>query len=174
MEEVILVDEKDQVTGTMEKMAAHQQALLHRAFSVFIFNSSGDMLLQQRALDKYHSGGLWTNSCCSHPRPGEETMTAAARRLHEEMGFTTSLEKVFDFIYNYRFSNGLSEHEFDHVFVGYYDGEIKPDRREVTNYDYRPMHTIAEEVQTQPEHFTAWFRMAFPRLMLWWTNHHGQ
>ena len=102
----------------MEKMEAHKKGLLHRAFSVFIFNSKGELLLQQRALNKYHSGGLWTNSCCSHPQPGEETLVAAQRRLQEEMGFTTHLEKIFDFIYQADFSNGLTEYEFDHVFAG--------------------------------------------------------
>ena len=129
MEQVILVNEQDEQTGVMEKMEAHQKALLHRAFSVFIFNDKGELLLQQRASDKYHSGGLWTNTCCSHPNPDEETITAAQRRLKEEMGFTTKLSKAFDFIYKSEFSNGLTEHEFDHVFTGYYNGEIHPDEK---------------------------------------------
>src|ERR1700744_2758864 len=117
-EEVILVDEADVQLGTMEKIEAHRKALLHRAFSVFIFNSKGEMLLQQRAAEKYHSPGLWTNACCSHPRPGEETQAAAMRRLMEELGFTLELEKIFDFTYRSEFENGLTEFEFDHVFVG--------------------------------------------------------
>src|ERR1700754_1322335 len=117
-EEVILVNENDIPVGTMEKMEAHRKALLHRAFSVFIFNSKGEMLLQQRADKKYHSGGLWTNACCSHPKPGEEIETAASRRLREELGFGTGLRKVFDFIYQSPFDNGLTEFEFDHVFFG--------------------------------------------------------
>ena len=122
MEEVILVNEQDEQTGTIEKMEAHRKALLHRAFSVFIFNGKGEMLLQQRAMGKYHSPGLWTNACCSHPRPGEEVETAAFRRLKEEMGIETSLKKIFDFIYRTEFDNGLTEYEFDHVYIGTYPG----------------------------------------------------
>ncbi len=170
MEQVILVDKNDITTGAMEKMEAHQKAALHRAFSVFIFNSKGDMLLQQRAPDKYHSGGLWTNSCCSHPRPGEDTGRAASRRLREEMGFEAPLEKVFDFVYKANFENGLVEHEFDHVFVGRYDGSINPDSNEVHNYAYRPMKNIEVLLQTKPELFTAWFRIAFPKVMEWWNQ----
>lgn len=168
MEQVILVDEHDVLTGTMEKMAAHEKAVLHRAFSVFIFNAQGDLLLQQRAKEKYHSGGLWTNSCCSHPRPGEDTSTAATRRLREELGFETPLEKIFDFVYKADFDNGLTEHEFDHVFVGYYNGEINPDEKEVSDYVYVPMQQIEEAMQTDPAAYTAWFHIAFPKVMHWW------
>ena len=168
MEQVILVDEHDAVLGTMEKMEAHRKAVLHRAFSVFVFNHSGEMLLQQRAVDKYLSGGLWTNSCCSHPRPGEDTLAAATRRLEEEMGFTTPLEKVFDFVYRASFDNGLTEHEFDHVFVGYYDDAFVPDAAEVGNHAYLSMHDIAKALQTEPDRFTAWFRIAFPKIYEWW------
>jgi isopentenyl-diphosphate delta-isomerase len=168
MEQVILVDAQDNAQGVMEKMEAHTNAVLHRAFSIFIFNEKGDMLLQQRAMNKYHSGGLWTNSCCSHPRPGEETAAAAARRLQEEMGFQTPLEKVFDFIYRAEFENGLTEHEFDHVFVGYYDGEIQPDPKEVNSFVYRPMEEIVLLIKNQPEIFTAWFHIAFPKIYDWW------
>ncbi len=168
MEQVILVNENDVLTGTMEKMEAHERGILHRAFSVFIFNEQGEMLLQQRAVNKYHSGGLWTNSCCSHPRPGEDTQAAATRRLKEEMGFDTPLKKVFDFIYKASFENGLTEHEFDHVFVGYYNGVIDPDKKEVSNYAYHSMEKIETQMQAQPELFTAWFHIAFPKLMDWW------
>src|SRR5688572_13811853 len=116
-QEVILVNEQDEVIGTMEKITAHRKAILHRAFSVFIFNSKGEMLLQQRAFNKYHSGGLWTNACCSHPAPGEHTADAAGRRLQEEMGFSASIQKIFEFTYFSEFENGLTEHEFDHVFA---------------------------------------------------------
>src|SRR3954470_13284590 len=122
MEQVILVNEKDQAIGTMEKMEAHRKGVLHRAFSVFIFDRHGKMLLQQRAFHKYHSGGLWTNACCSHPLPGEDIESAAHRRLYEEMGFQTPLKKIFDFTYKADFRNGLTEYEFDHVFTGYYEG----------------------------------------------------
>ena len=137
MIEVILVDENDVQTGTMEKMEAHRQGLLHRAFSIFIFNSNGEFLLQQRAPGKYHNGNLWTNTCCSHPLPGENILEAANRRLSEEMGFTTKLSPAFTFIYNAKFDNGLTEHEFDHVFTGIYDGEIKIDAAEVNDYCYK-------------------------------------
>ena len=170
MEEVILVNEQDVSVGTMEKMEAHQKAILHRAFSVFIFNDHGEMLLQQRAITKYHSGGLWTNSCCSHPRPGEETLEAATRRLREEMGFVTPLHKVFDFIYKADFSNGLTEYEFDHVFVGYYDGEIEPNPDEVSHYQYLSMPDIDHMLKNEPELFTVWFHIAFPKVMDWWTK----
>ncbi len=168
MEEVILVDEHDVSVGAMEKMEAHEKAVLHRAFSVFIFNANGEMLLQQRALSKYHSGGLWTNSCCSHPRPGEEIYQAASRRLTEEMGFTTPIKKVFDFIYKADFSNGLTEYEFDHVFAGYYDGKIEPNEIEVCNYQYRSMQEIESMLKDDPELFTVWFHIAFPKVMDWW------
>ncbi len=176
MEEVILVDEHDVSVGAMEKMEAHEKAVLHRAFSVFIFNKKGEMLLQQRAMSKYHSGGLWTNSCCSHPRPGEEIHQAASRRLTEEMGFTTPIKKVFDFIYKADFSNGLTEYEFDHVFAGYYDGEIIPNENEVCNYQYRSMQQIESMLKQEPELFTVWFQIAFPKVMDWWmkTKQHSE
>ena len=173
MEQVILVDEKDVATGTIDKMEAHEKAVLHRAFSVFIFNSKDEMLLQQRARTKYHSAGLWTNSCCSHPRPGEDTSAAALRRLQEEMGFTTPVKKVFDFVYKAGFANGLTEHEFDHVFVGKYDGKIEPDPKEVGDYAYWPMETIEERIKLHPESFTVWFHIAFPKVMDWWKNKAG-
>lgn len=161
-EEVILVDENDQPIGVMEKIEAHRKALLHRAFSVFIFNNKGEMLLQQRASDKYHSPGLWTNACCSHPRPGEETHDAAIRRLHEELGFTTSLEKAFDFTYKSAFENGLTEFEFDHVFTGVYDAEVTPDPAEVSDYAYRSLEEIRKGLEMAPDQFTYWFIVAFP------------
>jgi isopentenyl-diphosphate delta-isomerase len=148
----------------MDKMEAHEKGLLHRAFSVFIFNEAGEMLLQQRALDKYHSGGLWTNTCCSHPLPGEETATAAKRRLMEEMGFTTQLEPAFTFIYKTSFDNGLVEHEVDHVFTGKFDGTVQPDRAEVNNYSFQSMPLIKTSIQKEPHLFTSWFKIAFPKL----------
>jgi isopentenyl-diphosphate delta-isomerase len=169
-EEVILVNEQDQDTGVAGKMEAHELGLLHRAFSVFVFNSRGEMLLQQRALEKYHSGGLWTNTCCSHPRPGEDTQAAAERRLKEEMGFQVSLEKVFEFLYKADFDNGLAEHEFDHVFVAEYEGPVEMNKEEVMNYSYRSMQEIATSLETEPEQYTAWFRLAFPRVKNWWNQ----
>ncbi len=166
-EKVILVNELDEEVGTMEKMEAHYKAVLHRAFSVFIFNSRGEMLLQQRALSKYHSGGLWTNACCSHPRPGEQTLVAANRRLNEELGISTSLSKVFDFTYTTPFENGLTEHEFDHVFVGNYEGNILPNSAEVKDYCYKSMEEIATTINSHPHKYTSWFRIAFPRMQEW-------
>lgn len=168
MEQVVLVNERDEELGLMEKMEAHEKALLHRAFSVFVFNRQGELLLQQRALDKYHSGGLWTNTCCSHPRPNELVADAASRRLQEEMGFETPLEKVFDFIYQANFDNGLTEHEFDHVFVGYYDGDIHVNPDEVNDYTFRSMESIQESLLKHDGLFTAWFEIIFPRVMDWW------
>jgi isopentenyl-diphosphate delta-isomerase len=165
--EVVLVNEQDQSLGTMEKMEAHLKGVLHRAFSVFIFNSKGEMLLQQRAQGKYHSGGLWTNACCSHPAPGEGVAEAAARRLKEEMGFSVSLKKIFDFIYRSEMQNGLTEHEFDHVFTGTYDGIIRPDISEVKDYCYKSMESIRESLQSHPHQYTAWFHIAFPRVEQW-------
>ncbi len=164
-EEVILVDEQDVANGTMEKMEAHRKGVLHRAFSVFIFNPKGEMLLQQRALGKYHSPGLWTNTCCSHPRPGETVESAAVRRLKEEMGIDAPLEKKFDFIYRAEFDNGLTEFEFDHVYTGTYSGSLNPDKQEVNDYCFRSMEDIADDLNQRPEKYSSWFRIAFPQLL---------
>jgi len=163
---VILVDKNDVQIGTMEKMEAHKRGLLHRAFSIFIFNSNGEFLLQQRAPNKYHNGGLWTNTCCSHPLPGENVLKAAYRRLSEEMGFTTSLSPAFNFIYNATFDNGLTEHEFDHVFTGIYEGEIKADKTEVSDYCYKKLKDIDDSLQTHPQKYTEWFKIALPQIKL--------
>lgn len=162
--EVILVDEHDVPTGAMEKMEVHQKALLHRAFSVFIFNEKGEMLLHKRADKKYHSGGLWTNACCSHPKPGEETATAASIRLQEEMGFNTAITKAFDFVYKAPFDNGLTEHEFDHVFIGTYDGDIVPNPEEVSDYCFKTVEEIRNSIQSHPQKYTEWFKIAFPKM----------
>jgi isopentenyl-diphosphate delta-isomerase len=161
---LILVDEHDVPLGTADKMEAHEKALLHRAFSVFIFNAKGEMLLQQRAFSKYHSGGLWTNACCSHPYFGQETLAAAEKRLQEEMGFTVPLTKAFEFIYKAPFDNGLTEHEYDHVFVGNYDGAILPDKEEVANYCFKTISEIKSLLQQHPEQYTVWFKIAFPKM----------
>lgn len=162
--DLILVDENDNPTGTMEKMEAHKRGLLHRAFSIFIFNAKGDMLLHQRATDKYHSGGLWTNACCSHPRSDQQTMKAAEIRLKEEMGFTVPLKKIFDFTYKAALDNGLIEHEYDHVFLGIYDGDIDPDKDEVSNFCFLSMTEIRSSIQSQPQKYSEWFKIAFPRV----------
>lgn len=164
MTEVILVNENDEAVGAMEKIAAHRKAMLHRAFSVFIFNRKGEMLLQQRASNKYHSPNLWTNACCSHPMPGEETIDAAHRRLMEEMGFDTVLEHAFSFIYKTPFDNGLTEHELDHVFIGHYDGTINPDETEVRDFTFMKMEAIKQSMDNHNHKYTSWFTIAFPKL----------
>ena len=164
------MNEKDEPTGTIEKMEAHKKGLLHRAFSIFIFNSKGEMLLQQRTLNKYHSGGLWSNACCSHPQPGDEISIAARRRLKEETGFDTVLEKVFDFIYKVEFDNGLTEYEFDHVFVGEYEGKINFNKDEIMGICYKKMPAIHYSLQTHPQKYTAWFHLAFPKVEEWWNK----
>lgn len=170
LEQVILVNEADEELGFMEKMEAHEKAILHRAFSVFVFNEAGEMLLQQRASTKYHSGNLWTNTCCSHPRPSETTQAAANRRLQEEMGFETPLEKAFDFIYKAPFDNGLTEYEFDHVYVGHYQGNIQPNPLEVKDYAFRTFEDIEALIISEPTMFTTWFLIAFPKVKAWWTT----
>jgi isopentenyl-diphosphate delta-isomerase len=165
---VILVNTKDQQVGIMEKLEAHKQGLLHRAFSVFIFNDEGEMLLQRRAAGKYHSSLLWSNACCSHPLPGEDTAVAAQRRLIEEMGFNTPVEKVLDFIYTADVGNELVEYEFDHVFVGYYNGDILINKSEVAEYAFSSLQDIKKDIDQNPANYTAWFRLLFQQVETWW------
>jgi isopentenyl-diphosphate delta-isomerase len=160
MEEVILVNEKDEPIGTMEKLEAHLQGRLHRAFSVFLFNDQGQLLLQRRALHKYHSAGLWTNTCCSHPRPGEETLAAAHRRLQEEMGMAAELRFMTSFYYKSDYENGLTEHELDHVFTGITNVEPIPEPEEVAETRWLTPAEIKEQIAAKPEAFTTWFRIA--------------
>lgn len=164
---LVLVDEQDQPVGTMEKMETHRKGLLHRAFSVFIFNAAGDMLLQQRALNKYHSAGLWTNACCSHPFPDETPAAAATRRLQEEMGFVSAIQPAFQFIYKAAFDNGLTEFEYDHVFIGEYNGPVHPNPSEVHDYCYLSPREIEAALISHPSRFTAWFHLAFPKVQEW-------
>lgn len=166
-QEVILVDETDEVAGTGEKMATHRTGSLHRAFSIFIFNSQGQMLLHRRAEAKYHSGGLWTNACCSHPRPGESTEVAAHRRLQEEMGFDTALEEVFHFIYRAELDNDLIEHELDHVFVGTFDGTPVPDPAEVAEWRWIELGELDRELRERPDEYTPWFKVSVRRVIDW-------
>jgi isopentenyl-diphosphate delta-isomerase len=173
IQQVILVDDNDNAIGEVEKMEAHLKGLKHRAFSIFIFNSSGEMLLQQRALNKYHSAGLWSNACCSHPRPGEKTELAAARRVSEELGFTTPLQKIFDFAYKVSFANGLIEHEFDHVFVGNYDGVVSADPAEVNDWSFKSIEEIKKGLREEPGKYTEWFQIAFPKIEAWWKQRYG-
>ena len=162
-EKVILVNEKDEQIGLMEKIEAHEKALLHRAFSVFVYNDKNEVMLQQRALSKYHSPGLWTNTCCSHQREGESNVDAGKRRLMEEMGFTTELEETISFIYKAPFDNGLSEHEFDYILIGKYDGEpnINPD--EVVAWKWMSLEAIKKDLQENPANYTAWFKINFDK-----------
>jgi isopentenyl-diphosphate Delta-isomerase len=169
-QEVVLVNENDETIGVMEKMEAHQKGLLHRAFSVFIFDSKGRMLLQQRAAEKYHGAHLWTNACCSHPYPDETVEDAAQRRLKEELGFVTDLKKIFSFTYHAKVENDLIEHEFDHVFAGEYEREIHANSNEVADYIYKTMTQIKKEIEEHPGKFTSWFRIAFPKIENWWES----
>jgi len=165
MEElVILVDEHDNEKGVMEKMQAHREAVLHRAFSIFIFNTHGELMLQQRALNKYHSPGLWSNTCCSHPRPGESTGDAAHRRLFEEMGFDCHFEEVFSFVYKAPFTNELTEYEYDHVFIGVTDTLPVLNKEEAEAYRMAGLDDIRREMDEDPEKFSVWFRIAFDKV----------
>lgn len=165
MEYVILVDENDNPLGLMEKMEAHQKGLLHRAFSVFVFNRKREMLLQRRAFSKYHSGGLWTNACCSHPRDGETVEQAAHRRLQEEMGFDCKLKKAFHFTYKKKLDNNLTEHEFDHVFIGSYDEQPKINTEEVDSYKYMGMSELLTDVAAYPDSYTQWFKICLEEVV---------
>jgi len=160
-ENVILVDEKDNQVGLMPKLDAHEKGILHRAFSIFIFNSDYKLLLQKRASSKYHSGGLWTNTCCSHPRDGEDTIDAANRRLYEEMGIKTSLRKVFDFIYRAELDNNLIENEFDHVFYGVYNEDPILNTDEADDFKWIDMETLKNDIDNNPGQYTVWFKIAF-------------
>jgi len=165
IEQVILVDENDKPIGQMEKMQAHWEGKLHRAFSVFIFNSENELLLQQRALSKYHSGGLWTNTCCSHPRMGESNDEAANRRLNEEMGMICSLTYGFNFIYKSEFSDGLIEHELDHVFFGNSDQLPEINKEEVESYKYMNLMALKEDIEQNPQFYTPWLKICLERVI---------
>lgn len=164
MEQVILVNEQDEQIGLMEKQEAHLKGLLHRAFSVFIFNDKNQMLMQRRALSKYHSGGLWTNSCCSHPRDNENIDAAAKRRLQEELGFECKVEHVFSFTYKAELDNGLTEHEFDHVFIGRYSNDPNPNKNEVMDWEYVDLADLQLDIKENPERYTIWFLEIFERV----------
>lgn len=163
--EVILVDERDIAIGVMEKMEAHQKGALHRAFSIFLFNGKGEMLLQRRALAKYHSPGLWTNTCCSHPMHGESIEVAADRRLREEMGMTCTMYKAFDFIYKAELENDLIEHEFDHVLFGTTNEPPVINPEEVSEWKWIPVYDVYIDVQLNPARYTEWFKIALPDVM---------
>ncbi len=160
---VILVDENDNQIGLMPKMEAHEKAVLHRAFSVFIFNEKNELMLQQRALHKYHSPGLWTNTCCSHQRDGETNLEAGKRRLFEEMGFVTELKETTSFIYKAPFDNGLTEHEFDHILVGSYEGDPSINKDEVADWKWMDLDLVKNDILNSPEKYTAWFKIIFDK-----------
>jgi isopentenyl-diphosphate delta-isomerase len=163
MEQVILVNAKDEQIGTSEKLAAHKEGKLHRAFSIIVENSKGEMLLQRRALSKYHCGGLWANTCCGHPRPGENLEDAAHRRLREEMGFDCALREVFSYTYNISFENGLTEHEFLHVFVGVSQERAHPNPDEVMEVRRMTIDKVFKELRDHPEKYAYWFHQTMAR-----------
>ncbi len=146
-------------------MNVHQKGILHRCFSIFIFNFRGEMMLQKRVASKYHSGGLWTNTCCSHPCPGEDTEAAAHKRLKEEMGFDCELKELFTFTYKKSFDNGLTEHEFDHVFIGTYDGEPKPNVQEADDWKWIGIDELKNDITQHPENYTYWFKVSLDKVL---------
>jgi isopentenyl-diphosphate delta-isomerase len=162
-EMVILVNEKDEKIGLMPKQEAHEKALLHRAFSVFIFNDKEELMLQQRAFDKYHSPGLWTNTCCSHQRDGESNIEAGKRRLMEEMGFVTELKETISFIYKAPFDNGLTEHEYDHILVGHFNGTPQLNPAEVANWKWMAVSDVKKDITLNPTTYTEWFKIIFDK-----------
>ena len=164
-EQVILVNEHDTPIGLMGKLEAHQKALLHRAFSVFILNDKGEIMLQQRAASKYHSPNLWTNTCCSHPRQGETTIEAGKRRLQEEMGFVTELTDILSFIYKAPFDNGLTEHELDHILIGYYNTSPTINPEEVADWRWELPEKIKENIAKHPHRYTEWFKIIFDKFL---------
>ncbi|MCZ6680531.1 MAG: isopentenyl-diphosphate Delta-isomerase [Candidatus Poribacteria bacterium] len=164
-EHVILVNDKGQEIGIGEKIRTHREGKLHRAFSIFVFNSQGQLLLHKRAPSKYHSGGLWTNTCCSHPRPGESHDQAVHRRLEEEMGFDCDLQEAFSFTYHAKLDNNLFEHEYDHVFIGCYDGDPVPNPAEVEDWKWIGAEKLKQELHMNPDHYTHWFKIAVDRVI---------
>lgn len=164
MDEVILVDSNDNAIGKMEKMKAHIGAHLHRAFSIFLFNSNNELLIHQRAKSKYHSGGLWTNTCCSHPSPDESLDDATSRRLMEEMGMVANLKHMFHFTYKAELDKGLTEHEIDHVYFGHSDDIPKINTSEVEAWKYISMRNLEEDLILHPENYTAWFKIIFAKI----------
>ena len=164
MEYVVLVDENDNEIGQMEKQAAHIDPHLHRAFSIFLFNSKGELLMQQRALSKYHSPGLWTNTCCSHPRAGETLEEATSRRLMEEMGMACPMHEVYTFIYKAPVGEGLTEHEFDHVFIGQSDDSPIINHEEVESWKYMTIDDLSKDSALYPGHYTEWFKITFEEM----------
>lgn len=165
IEKIILVDKNDDEIGIGEKIETHRSGKLHRAFSIFIFDSKGDLILQKRAKTKYHSAGLWSNTCCSHPRVGEITEFAAHRRLNEEMGFDCDLKEIFSFVYRVKFENNFSENEYVHVFIGKYDGKINPNPEEVSEWKFVHLDELQIAIQEVPDEYTYWLRIILNKLI---------
>jgi len=163
VEKIVLVNKKNETIGTEEKMEAHLAGKLHRAFSILLFNKKGETLIQRRAKSKYHSPGLWTNTCCSHPRPKEEAKLAAERRLKEEMGINCKLKEAFNFIYKAKLG-GLIEHEFDHVFLGKFDGKPRPDKKEVADWRWVKLKELKTDIKKNPKKYTPWFRIIIKKI----------
>jgi len=164
-EYILTVDEKDNVTGKEEKIKVHREGKLHRAFSIFVFNSKGEVLLQKRAGSKYHSAGLWTNTCCSHQRVGENLEEAVHRRLKEEMGFDCELKEAFTFTYRVKFDNGLSENEYDHVFFGKFDGKPEPNPKEVDEWKWVSLEELRKDIQKNPDDYTYWLKVSIDKVI---------
>lgn len=162
---VILVDEQDREIGFMEKLEAHKSGKLHRAFSIFIFNDRDELLLQRRALEKYHSKGLWTNTCCSHPAPGESIQEAAEKRLIEEMGLHVDLESAFEFLYKADVCDGLIEYEYDHVFFGRSNDDPVLNTEEAMDFKWSNLSAIQEDILTNSEQYSAWFKIVFTKYL---------
>jgi isopentenyl-diphosphate delta-isomerase len=169
MEKIILVDEKDNEIGSGEKVKVHQEGKLHRAFSIFVFNSKGELLLQKRSKSKYHSGGLWSNTCCSHPRPDQNLKEEAERRLMEEMGIDCKLKEVFSFLYKANLGN-LTEYEFDHLFVGNFDGNPRLNKEEAEDWKWIKINELRKEIDKNPEEFTAWLKICLKKYLSYWNG----
>ncbi len=165
MKQIILVDKNDKIIGYGEKLRVHQQGKLHRAFSIYVFSQKGKLLIQKRALNKYHSPGIWANTCCSHPAKDEKLEDAAHRRLKEEMGFDTELKEAFSLIYRVDFQNGLTENEFLHVFYGKYNGKIKPNKDEVAEWKWANPEELLNDFMRNPEIYAFWFKKVLPKLL---------
>ena len=167
-ERVILVDESDREIGSEDKLEAHRQGKLHRAFSIFVFNPDGQILLQKRSTKKYHSDGLWTNTCCSHPRPGEPIDEEVQRKLKQEMGFQCDLQWIFNFTYKVQFKNSLIEHELDHVFIGRYDGSPQPNPDEVDDWKWMDLEALINDVKVNPEIYSYWLKICIDQVLEFW------
>jgi len=163
--DVIIVDKDDRIICNEEKIKAHKEGMLHRAFSIFIFNSKKELLLQKRGLKKYHSGGKWSNTCCSHPEQEENIKEQAEERLKKEMGISTELKEIFSFVYKTKVDNNLTEHEYDHVFLGYYNNDPKPDKNEVDNWKWMDIEKLEQDIKNNPDKYTPWLKICLDKVI---------